>query len=98
MDISAVFSVVKKVLLDERVIAAVIAVVVYLDFVRYVQRYHKKPPKLRTVRKTAVPAAAPGKKEGNASSEDTTGNGQPDAADTSEQEEKPHSGSTGTKK
>jgi hypothetical protein len=58
MEMSAVFSIVKAVLMDRNVIIAAIGVVLYLNFVAYVQSYHKKPPKLRTIRRPPVQAVS----------------------------------------
>lgn len=61
MDFNSVFPVFKSVLLDWRVIATLIAVVIYLNFVFYVAQYRKgkKPPAKARVARAAKPVAAP---------------------------------------
>jgi len=61
MDFDSVFPVFKSVLLDWRVIATLLAVVIYLNFIFYVAQYRKgkKPPAKARVARAAKPAAAP---------------------------------------
>lgn len=67
MDVSfsAIMAVAKTVLFNKYVIITAVCVFLYLDFVVYVQHYHKKPPKVRTARHQApAPAAAAAPKDG----------------------------------
>lgn len=54
-----VIEVVTSVLTDMDVIVAAVAVVLYLNFVIYVVRYRKKPPKVRQKKRVPAPAATP---------------------------------------
>ncbi len=60
MGFSDVFSVVKELFLDWRLIAAFVVVFLYLNFVFYVSRYKKKatPKPKRIVKQQEAPAAA----------------------------------------
>lgn len=56
MDMSTIMSTISAVLLNPAVIFISIAVILYLNFVNFVVRYRKKPPKTK---KKAVVAPAP---------------------------------------
>ncbi len=67
VSLGEVFAVFGKVVTNQYVIIATVGVVLFFNFVSYVQHYRKKPPKVRTVRTTAP---APEKKpEENAGGE-----------------------------
>lgn len=52
-----VIEVIRSVLTDINVIIAAVAVVLYLNFVVYVVRYRKKPPKIKSKKRVVAPAA-----------------------------------------
>lgn len=62
----SVMDVISAVLTNINVIIATIAVVLYLNFVVYVVRYRKKPPKVRNKKKVIAqaPTPAPESEEG----------------------------------
>ena len=58
MPIKELFAVIFGVLKDLRVIGTVIAMILVIEFAKYVTTYKKKPPKPKA-KKEAKPAAAP---------------------------------------
>lgn len=67
MGISNIMGTVSAVLTNPTVIFATVVVILYLNFVNYVVRYRKKPPKIK--KKKAVVVAAPTPAEGEAKEE-----------------------------
>lgn len=86
MDFSTVFPIILKVFTNRIVLIAVIAVVLYLNFVTYVQHYTKKAPPVRKAVKKAVAAQSEGEKkaEGESGSAEGNSNSDSSAADKSE--------------
>lgn len=58
MGISQIMSTSLAVLLNPAVIFAAVVVIFYLNFVNYVVRYRKKPPKIKKKKVIAAPAPA----------------------------------------
>ncbi len=58
MGISQIMSTSLAVLLNPAVIFAAVVVIFYLNFVNYVVRYRKKPPKIQKKKAIAAPAPA----------------------------------------
>ena len=58
MGISQIMSTISAVLLNPVVIFATAVVIFYLNFVNYVVRYRKKPPKVKKKKVIAAPAPA----------------------------------------
>lgn len=58
MDISQIMSTSLAVLLNPTVIFAAVVVIFYLNFVNYVVRYRKKPPKVKKKKSIVVAPAA----------------------------------------
>ena len=58
MGISQIMSTSMAVLLNPAVIFVTVGVILYLNFVNYVVRYRKKPPKIKKKKIIAAPAPA----------------------------------------
>ena len=56
---STIMSTISAVLLNPAVIFISIAVILYLNFVNFVVRYRKKPPKTKKKKAVVAPAPAP---------------------------------------
>ena len=65
MNFSSFISVFLKILTNKTVIITTVLVFLYIDFICYVARYRKKPPRPKVKRISApAPAAAPAEGEG----------------------------------
>lgn len=71
MNISKILPVIAGVLLNPYVIGAAVAVLLYCNFVSYVARYKKKPPKPKKKHVEPAPAPAP-KPEGEEAGEEAS--------------------------
>lgn len=60
MDFSKVFDIFKMLIADWRIVAIFVLVLLYLNFIFYIARYHKKKRRLakRVIRRANPPAAA----------------------------------------
>lgn len=67
MGISNIMGTISAVLTNPTVIFATVVVVLYLNFVNYVVRYRKKPPKIK--KKKPIVVATPAPAEGEAQEE-----------------------------
>lgn len=63
MNFSEIFRIIKAVLLNPYVIGTTIFILLYLNFVSFVAKYTKKPPKPKKQKQKPAPAPTP-KKEG----------------------------------
>ncbi|QTQ11137.1 hypothetical protein HRI96_02370 [Treponema parvum] len=74
MSFSKALPILLRVITDKNVIIIVVSVILYLNFVSYVQHYHKRPPPVRRSLKRTVQA----EKSDSAASENGGGNGNAD--------------------
>lgn len=95
MEFSKMLPVILQVFTSRTVIIAVIAVVLYLNFVAYVQHYHKKAPPVRKAVKKAVAAQAAGEQKADG---DKTGEESAKADDSDAPESAAESKKTSAKK
>lgn len=63
-------TIIKEVLLNPFVIGTTIVIILYLNFISYIVRYRKKPPKIKVKKIQDTPAPQPKQDNENESDED----------------------------
>jgi len=70
MKINQLMPIIKEVLLNPFIIGTTIVIILYLNFISYIVRYRKKPPKIKVKKIQDIPAPQPKQDNENESDED----------------------------